>query len=269
MKLKEYPISLYKTFTLSTTPLKKIQEKKPSSYPAIVSLTSIASRLHKVDITIRSLIMQSQTPYKIILWLPETLQNNIPKKLADLTGEVFEIRYSPYTFPHKKLIHTLELYPKHVIITCDDDFIYHREWYKLLVNAHLENPTSILANQTRWITYNEKGELLPYKEWVNFKRQSAKNTLPIGAAGVLYPPGSLDKKVFDVDLFLKLAPNADDLWFKAMATLKGTPCVQTKFPPPLIPIAGTQNESLKKLNVTKDKNREQWLALSNFFNFSF
>ncbi len=39
---------------------------------------------------------------------------------------------------------------------------------------------------------------------------------------MLYPPHSLDKIVTNKDLFIKLAPSADDVWFWAMALLQGT-----------------------------------------------
>jgi hypothetical protein len=70
----------------------------------------------------------------------------------------------------------------------------------------------------------------------------------------------------ETELFMKLAPNADDLWFRAMAYLKNTPVVQTAYPfPSPLPIIGSQTISLLNTNVKEDRNRQQWAALVEFF----
>ena len=43
-----------------------------------------------------------------------------------------------------------------------------------------------------------------------------------GGAGCLYPPNSLHEDVFKEKLFMSLCPSSDDVWFWAMALLKGT-----------------------------------------------
>ncbi|QLE00089.1 hypothetical protein HX109_00390 [Galbibacter sp. BG1] len=269
MKLKELPLSIFKTLALKNKQTTALKEGKNKTVPVIVSLTSIPYRLKKVHITIRSILNQSVSPEKIILWLHEDLKNKIPKSLKILEGNIFEIRYTHLHCSHKKLIHTLKLYPENVIVTCDDDFIYDEEWLEKLYNEHLINQKDIVGNQTRQIKYDSHGELLPYKEWISTSNPNPKTILPIGAAGILYPPNSLDKRVFSEDLFLKLCPKADDLWFKAMAILQNTNARQTKNPPRLIPIAGTQSVSLKNENIKKDYNKVQWQQLVNYFNLQY
>ena len=126
----------------------------------------------------------------------------------------------------------------------------------------------MLANHVRKIKYDSKGEVLPYKEWVYDERKDIDSNLllAIGGKGVLYPPNSFDERYSDSELFLKLAPKADDLWFKAMELLKGTSVSlsKRKVPEP-IPIAGSQKISLKKENIGGDKNKKQWQALQEFF----
>ena len=67
---------------------------------------------------------------------------------------------------------------------------------------------------------------------------------------------------------MELAPRADDLWFKAMAILNNTPTItpKNKSRTP-IPIIGSQKVALKKTNIGADKNRVQWQALVDHFNF--
>ncbi len=267
MKLKEIPVSIYQSLRLKCIPIKKLHKSKKEALPVIVSLTTIPSRLRTLNITIRSILDQSRKPEKIVLWVNENDINSIPYSLIILSGERFEIEVSPYTFSHRKLIHSLKKYPNKTIVTCDDDMIYRKNWLELLHEQHLQNPLAIIANQTRHICYDSNG-IKPYKQWLYPEENKINHNaiLPIGAEGVLYPPKSLDNQVWDVDLFLKLAPKADDLWFKAMSFLKGTQSVQAKkTTKKAIPIFGTQAVSLKKHNIDQDKNRSQWQALTEYF----
>lgn len=267
MKLKEFPNSLITSFTLCVTKPNLNKE----ILPVIVSLTTIESRIKKVHITIRSLLKQDKLPKKILLWIYENDFSKIPSSLKKLENDIFEIHSTPLQCSHKKLIHSLQLYPELPIVTCDDDLIYHKTWLSTTYAEHVKNPTFIIGNQTRIISYREH-KVAPYKTWQHSKNTDYHSllTLPIGANGVIYPPNSLNRLVFDKELFLKLAPKADDLWFKAMALLQQTISIQSPNPPPApIPIAGTQKISLKKQNVNQDKNSIQWQALHDFFKFNF
>ncbi len=267
MKVKEIPVSLFQQAKLSlSSPNRMLKNKK--QIPAIVSLASIPSRLHIVHLTIRSILNQEVLPERILLWLHEDLKTKIPKRLSKLESGIFSIQYTDYSSSHRKLVEPMKLYPNQAIITCDDDMMYRKDWLSNLYASHLEDPQSIMANQTRCISFDESGVLLPYSKWVS-KSKSCNNTnatLPIGAGGTLYPPGVLSKQVFEQELFMQLAPKADDLWFKAMGLLNGTLSKQTnnhgKEP---IPIMGSQKTSLKKTNIDEDKNRTQWLALMEHF----
>ncbi|WP_405398539.1 glycosyltransferase family A protein [Maribacter sp. Asnod2-G09] len=271
MKLKEIPVSIYNSVKLLALSSKSMITENKTEIPVIVSLTSIPSRLGTLHLTIRSLLNQDARPKKIIIWLHHSLKNKIPKKLATLESDLFEIMYSDLTCSHRKLIHSLELFPNDIIVTCDDDMLYRPNWLRLLHEEHLSHPKKIIANQTRYITYKKTGELQSYKSWVfdRYSKFKSSAVIPIGAEGVLYPPNSLSEKVTDSTLFLELAPKADDLWFKAMAYLKGTESMQAnnKAKTP-IPIIGSQKQSLKKLNIGGDKNKTQWLAITNYFNIT-
>ncbi len=267
MKVKEIPVSLFHHAKLSLSSQNSLLKNK-KHIPVIVSLASIPSRLHIVHLTIRSILNQDVLPEKIILWLHEELKTTVPKKLTKLESNIFSIGYTQYSSSHRKLVEPLKLYPKKVIITCDDDMMYPKDWLSKLYTSHLDYPQCVMANQTRCISYNNSGELLPYNKWVS-KSKSCENpnaTLPIGAGGTLYPPGVMGDQVFDQKLFMDLAPRADDLWFKAMTLLSGTQSKQAennrKEP---IPIIGSQKNSLKKTNIKEDKNRTQWMALDNHF----
>lgn len=266
MKVKEIPGSVYHTLKLKSLKAKDLQALREDHLPVLISLTSIPSRLKKVHITIRSILHQSKQAKKVILWLNEKDKNHIPKSLSNLVGTTFEIRYTPLTCSHKKLIHTLELFPDDIIVTCDDDFIYNYNWLEKIYKQHLQHPKAIIGNFTRQIQYDVNGNLLDYKKWKHQQPENKKTILAIGAEGILYPPKSLSPIATDINLALELAPKADDLWFKAMALLQGTEVFQaTDKPKGLIPIFGTQKVSLKKENIDKNRNLDQWKALTDYF----
>jgi len=271
MKLKEIPSSVYHTLRLASKSLSAFKFGKKPVIPVVISLTSIPSRLSKLHIVIRCLMDQTVHPEKIVLWLHEDMKSSLPNTLTALQGDLFEIHFTHLHCSHKKLIHTIPLFPEKVVVTCDDDFIYDANWLISLYEEHLQFPKDIVANHVRTISYDEHGNLLNYKMWVydGKKDTDSHRVLAIGGKGVLYPPHALDSQYGDEVLFLKLAPKADDLWFKAMEILKGTRVrLSSRIVPEPIPIAGTQKISLKKENVDEDKNSRQWAALEEYFNFS-
>ncbi len=268
MKLKEYPISLYNTIKLLSIPISRLNNTS-SSVPVIISLTTIESRLKKVHITLRSVMNQSVKPEKIVLWINENDKNKIPKSLEILTGDLLEIRYTNHTSSHKKLIPSLLLYPDKTIVTCDDDLIYEKTWLEKLYNSHLNHPKDIICNTMRQIAVDVNNKIADYKLWVYKDKSNFIKNLAIGEGGILYPTNALNSKVIDYELALKLAPKSDDLWFKAMALLNNTTVRKSDNPTTyFLPIQGTQKISLKKINIVKNFNVDQWNNLAEYFNLT-
>lgn len=267
--VKELPLYLLNSIKLSAIPKSRLGRPSKETLPVIVSLTSIESRLKSLHLVIRSLLTQSHLPQKIVLWLHQDLKEKLPRSLSQLESDLFEICYTQLHSSHKKLIHSLEKYPESIIVTCDDDLMYRKNWLSLIYNASQDFPGCIIGNETLHVNYDEKGEPLPYRQWKYPEKDSENENaiVAIGAWGVLYPPGSLHKTVFDTELFMKLAPYSDDFWFKAMALLRGTKTKQAELTSrEPIPIAGTQKISLKKMNIKGVKNDVQWKNLSDQFN---
>ncbi|MCG8251525.1 hypothetical protein [Tenacibaculum finnmarkense] len=264
---KELPKSIYYSLYLRLLSVDSLIENK-TKLPVIVSLTSIPERLNNLDLVIRSVLNQDKVlPSKIVLWLHDGLKNKLPKRLSNLQGTFFEIKYSDLKCSHRKLIHSLIEYPDMPIITCDDDLIYREDWLSKLYEEHLKYPKDIIGNGVKQIKINADGSYEPYSKW-GFKHGNHKENslLPIGAWGILYPVKAMPLEVHDVDLFMKLAPKADDLWFKAMALTNTIISRESSNKPKNpIPIIGSQKVSLQQENVKKKKNETQWLALSEFF----
>jgi hypothetical protein len=268
VKLKEYWPSWHEARRLRALALGPLCTQRSDALPLTVSLTSIPSRLHVLPLTVRSLLSQTRPARKVRLWLHRSLANALPQALTQLRSDVFEIHWVDLTCSHRKLIHNLAAFPLETVVTCDDDLMYAPDWLAHLHAQHLQQPGTIVANECRQISRNAAGDLLPYKQWprLAYGARSEQPLLPIGYAGVLYPPDSLDERVHDVDLFMRLAPKADDLWFRAMAYLKGCPVGHSQQAyPPAQPIIGSQKVSLLKTNVRQDGNRLQWQALCEHF----
>lgn len=264
MKVKEYPGSLWRMACLKATPLRTLRQPPRDPLPLTVSITSIPSRLTVLPLVIRSLLTQNRPAERIILWLNHELEGQLPRALTQLTGPVFEIRFRDQTCSHRKLVFALAEQPSTTVVTCDDDLMYHPDCLDRLFETHTRYPECIIGNECRRVTYNEIGDLEPYKQWPwEQPGQSHANTLPIGFGGTLYPPHSLHQDATDASLYQALAPRADDLWFKLMSYLAETPSRRTLNPPPKpMPIPSSQSFSLAKTNVKQDGNRAQWAALT-------
>ena len=272
MKIKEYPGSFFRSLEMRFF-LRKSRKVYRHTHQAdcVVSLTSIPNRLPQIELTIASLLAQSTPPKKIILWLNDSLQDALPRSLASLQRENFAIRFRQGNSSHRKLIFTLSEFSEDVIVTCDDDVMYSKNWLESLMADHFQHPAAVLCHECREVSHDHKGHLKPYREWTTITAPgyTAEGLVPIGYGGVLYPPRSLHRDTLNEALFMELAPKADDLWFRAMSYLQGTEvrkCTQPSEKP--IPIIGAKGSSLAKTNIKADGNRQQWLAICRHYDIN-
>ena len=117
---------------LSAAPLADLDRKAASAAQhssAIVSLTSIPSRLDHIATTLKSLLAQDRPPATIHLNLPtvsrrEQCEYVVPSWLEDLT--MVRIHRCDDLGPATKLLPTLKrVDPDQLIVVVDDDRIYH------------------------------------------------------------------------------------------------------------------------------------------------
>ena len=94
----------------------------------IVSLTTYGRRVSDtVYYTIISILKQTMRPDRIILWLDDSWNDyTIPEKLKQTRDYGVEIYYYKDIKSYKKLIPTLKIANKDIIITVDDDVIYNK-----------------------------------------------------------------------------------------------------------------------------------------------
>lgn len=236
----------------------------------IVSLTSFPARINEVWMVVESLKRQSVLPEKIILWLSKKQFpsiEDIPQNLKKCEDSLFEIRMVDEDIrSHKKYYYVMSEYPDKAFITCDDDVFYHPDMIKDLVEASKKFPGCIIANVSSEMSYGADGELLPYVQWKsNYKPYASSNRVQIGIGGVLYPPNCLNEHVLNKQLFLELAPLADDLWLSMMARLNRTPVVQSKNNRLTLPIENGSpslsnvNNGEKNMNDVQIGRMRSWL----------
>lgn len=184
----------------------------------IISLTSYPARLKSLHYVIRSLLRQSLPAEKIILYLgTDTKDSDIPQKLKKLTKYNFEIRTGYEDLkPHKKYFFAMQEFPQKIIVTVDDDIMYHRDFLKDLYESYKKNPDCIHARRVTKLTA-ENGRL---NEYAKFEYKYKKLLIPshallaIGCGGVLYPPSAFSKEAFNAALIKENCLNTDDIYLK-------------------------------------------------------
>ena len=186
---------------------KGISDKPLCEREVIVSLTTYGKRLYDVDVTIESIMQGSMKPNRIILWLGEDMQNVIlPITLQNQQKRGLEIMYCKDIRSYKKLIPTLQKYPESIVITIDDDLLYHYDLVEKLVNAHKKFPKHIIANRIHRIALDNTGRPIGYMKWKwcdNPQDDSPLNFFTSGG-GTLFPPNSFLPEVMDEDVFLEI-----------------------------------------------------------------
>ena len=214
----------------STT--KGVSTEKLCDNDVVVSLTTFGNRIHNVHLPIESIMQGTVKPNKIILWLAEDefINKRLPKTLLLQQERGLEICYYKNIRSYLKLIPSLEKYSNSCIITIDDDVLYEYDLIERLINAHIDNPDKICACRMHRMVLGEDNKPIGYLKWnlcIDDELISPLN-FPTGVGGVLYPPQCFNKEVFNDKVFMDICPNADDIWFFAMALLNGTKSIWVK-----------------------------------------
>lgn len=206
-------------------------QRKNDTSDVIVSLTSYGKRVSEtLPCTLWSLLQQTVKPNRIIVWLDHENWNesNLPQPLYKLQEAGVEFKFCEDIRSYKKLIPTLRLYHDNLIITVDDDVYYDAHLIEWLLETYKKSDkrTAIGTNVTGVAV--KDGKYLPYSQWEP-DNVSASELCLIGVGGILYPPSVFDAEILKQELFLSLAPIADDLWFWAMEKRAGVHTAVTMF----------------------------------------
>lgn len=208
-------------------------QRVPRETPVVVSLTTIPRRLFdKTYLTIVTLLNQQFPPDRVILWVSDTQQDKpLPSVFTQLCDAGLEVRYCQDVGPHTKLVYALKEYPESIVVTADDDRLYPSQWLGDLYCSYQGAPQHIHTHRAHLMRLDDRGKLAPYVQWSYLApgvKGPSKWLFLTGTSGVLYPPQSLADDVLDVARFRELCPTADDVWFAAMALLRGTLCQKVR-----------------------------------------
>lgn len=192
-----------------------------------------------------------------MLWISEEdfSPDDVPTILKLQEKRGLEVRFCLKDLgPYTKFYYTLQAYPNSLILTVDDDLLYPADLVDQLYRAYQREQEYVHCFQAHKMTFSAPDRLKPYKEWERPTHDYAPglSIFPTGVGGVLYYPGCFADEVLDHETFLRLAPNSDDVWLKAMTLKKGVLCKRVedhrdwgmRFPV----IEGSQQYSLKRKN---------------------
>lgn len=203
----------------------------------VVSLTSFPAAIPYAAKAVQSVLDGAVLPDKVVLYLTFSQfgEDGIPQDLLQMAegNPRFEIRDYPIDIrSYRKLIPALSDFPDAIIVTIDDDVAYHKNMLRDLLRLHQEIPNAVLAHRAKRIKHDK-----PYRKWSKFrwyhfltKRiHSSYQNIQTGVGGVLYPPHSLKADMMHVELFTKIAPTTDDIWFWAAAVANDVKIIPVPF----------------------------------------
>lgn len=247
----------------------------------IVSMTSYGQRLSdSCPYALYSMFTQTLRPNRICLFLDNSWSDDtLPPLIKRLQRSGLEVYYGEDLRSYKKLIPALQRFPDNRIITVDDDFYYNKNLCLWLVEESeraLEQGEKAVVGSWGSVETNSNGEFAPYNSWPNAPRNSEVAHISLKAGnGTLYPPHIFDDEICKVDIFMKIAPTADDLLLWAMERRQNIPirlipnhgyglhrCVNRLFQHD----SEHQTDALTYINDVQDNNEPQFRALVERYN---
>lgn len=224
------------------------------------SLTSYPGRIHVVEFAIKSLLLQSTPPHRLILWLAEAQFPNkeLPNSLLRYTKIGVEIRWCDDLRSHKKYFYALqEQKAGELVITFDDDILYHPDSIENVIKKHREYPGTIITNMMMQIVI-ENDHVLPFRSWgmvLPGKHKPRKDYALLTGSGCLYPYGVMPEDTFNWSEAKRTSLTCDDLWITFMTKLHNVPVCPVDFTSPDFCTAyGSQTTHLAQTNMQNDGN---------------
>lgn len=200
----------------------------PSTTDVVICMKSYPARIKYAWLSLETLFRQNFEGAKIVLVLAESQfpQKQVPKSILRLVNKGLELLWvekDGRSFDH--LWPAYIRFPNCKIISVDDDKFFPPTLVSELVNQSILRPNTIIGARG-WEIAPIGNEIGFGQGWrrASLSTPSKKLFMPPGN-GSLYPPDSLPPSTGDDSLRNQICPNADDVWYWAMARLHGTPSI--------------------------------------------
>ena len=185
----------------------------------IVSMTSYARRVSDaLPYALYSLLKQTIIPKKIVVYLDKEnwSDEQLPDILRKMQNVGVDFRYYEDIRSYKKLIPALLDFPNNPIITMDDDFYYNIHYFEWMLNAYEQSDKKTVLGQWGCIPEKKNGKYIPYSQWKDCKMGTKESPISFFGCCCCYPPHIFDDEILRKELFMRLCPTADDIWFWVM-----------------------------------------------------
>lgn len=239
----------------------------------IITLTSYPKRIMYTPMAIASMMCQTMKPDKVVLYLAKEdfPDRKLPKIYQKIKEKGVEIRFRDDLKVHMKYYYAFKEFPDDLVITIDDDILYHKDLIENLYKSYLEEPSEIHAAYVNQLTFDDDAHILPYGEWnhkfINTNKKSSHQYMALGVGGVLYSPRKFCPEVFNVEMIKKLCPTNDDIWLKFMEVLSGIRVRNAAMKKTGTILRDTQrNLALGIVNMTEGRNDVQLRAMREYYN---
>ena len=201
---------------------------RPGSHNLVVSMTSYPARIRWSWLALESIFRQDYRDFTLVLVLSREQFRGVrlPRRIRLQMRKGLQILWvdeDNKSYDH--LWPAYEKFPRSRIISVDDDKFFPPNLLSELVAQSDRTPDKIVAARGWEMRMN--GGLLNFGDnWVRATLDSPSDILflPPGN-GSLYPVDSLPAMAGDTRTMREVCPNADDVWYWAMARLNGTSSV--------------------------------------------
>lgn len=236
----------------------------------VLTLTSYPPRFRTLHLTLQSLLTQSASPSRILLWIASEDMSLLPASVRRLEQDGLEIRECVNRRSYDKLVHALAEDPGHYFVIADDDVFYDKNWLEGLVSSYAGNDKEVICHRARYVEM-KNDSFSTYSSWriCGSEPISSARLVPTGIGGVLYPPNIFSKMVLDHNKYEALCPRADDIWFYFMARAAGATVRTSGCRQRFAIWPGTESVGLKKVNLDSGGNDEQFSAMIKEFGLPF
>lgn len=253
-----------------------IAPKSNNATTITASLTTFPARIKEVKYAIKSIMLQTTPPDRVVLWLAESQfpEKQVPENLTPFIGHGLEVRFCEDLRSHKKYYYALqEQQPNELVVTFDDDIIYHPHSIERLLEQHAKYPDCIVCNSAHIITFAADGNVNDYHKWGTTSDGMAQPSMilsPLTGSGCMYPYGMLPLEAFDKERIKTLALSADDLWICFMSKIANCKiCVPEKVARTFSVVSESQTVHLGQVNCIGDGNNQVMKNLRLNFSVAF